>query len=160
MRQIAGSRRTPVTAIAIAVQRCLRLVIVTLHQVWKTQWLIHTGRTPSGSWILNKTQDYPTHLRGMRQNLASPHSQLTGVKGLQSRDYTALYPSIPHDDCIAQLTGIVHMAFRFENKRKDISRNEGQDPRHYDAFITPGIQCSHRKTRAKWHVKLDGKENS
>ena len=129
------------------VSRALKLIIQTMNKIWCEQWLIFTNRVPSRSWILTITQHFPLHLRVIRGILRQENSPLAQVDGWKAEDFTALYGSIPQEDCIKQLSQSIYLAFEFEREKCKMRTGNGADRRPFDSIVVPAIADSRTPAR-------------
>ena len=120
-RHIQGSRFTPLTLVAKTVQRALRLVLVSLSQIWSEQFLVHTGRVPGRAWAIGMS-DFTVHLRKLRGVVKQQGSPLADVTGFESHDFTNLYSRIPQQDLLLRLEEVIHLAFKVEAAKCSMGR--------------------------------------
>ena len=120
-RHIQGSRFTPLTLVAKTVQRALRLVLVSLSQIWSEQFLVHTGRVPGRAWAIGMS-DFTVHLRKLRGVVRQQGSPLADVTGFESHDFTNLYSRIPQQDLLLRLEEVIHLAFKVEAAKCSMGR--------------------------------------
>ena len=116
-RPISASKKTALTKIAITVASALRLILKEMDTIWRQQFLLHTGRVPPRSPILDATHKFPLHLRTIKTILSQPNSPLVSCTGFRSDDFNSLYTEIPHSAAGKRIPQLIHLAFKAQEAR-------------------------------------------
>jgi hypothetical protein len=145
-RAVTGGAFVPTTCISQVLSRALRLLIPTFDMMVSEMFLVHTGHSMKSCPILGTTDQLLEHLTTLNGLISRGVINVSGAE-LSSLDFTALYPSVMHDDLLDKLWQMIRLAFAFTLG----SHNSSAETQEKTLFIN--VKPYPSKDPAEWSFK-------
>ena len=139
-RHVFGRPMVPTTVISKGLSKALQLMMPILDQMFAGLFLHYTGIKTESCWILSDTQQFVDHERVIQSELQRKNSLLSGMTGLQTRDFSDMYPSVPQLSMIEVWNQLIDACFKLketeESKTKILVPCYKQLDREYTRWLS------------------------